>query len=141
MPPAAPIASSVAARVIHAALVTGVVLFLVIAWYVGDRQTVPADALPDRRLLYLALTLLGAGAFGAAMLVASRMVPRRQMSQEEWWRANLSRAITCWALLEAPTLFGTAIYLLTRDFRTLLATFIGLFLFLQFRPGRLADRV
>ena len=45
-----------------------------------------------------------------------------------------------WALTETPTLLGTAAYLLTHDFRTLIATFTGLLLFGNYRPSRLAER-
>ena len=46
----------------------------------------------------------------------------------------------CWALVEAPTLLGLVAYMLTRDFRTLLAPFIGLLLFANYRPRRLTER-
>ena len=44
-----------------------------------------------------------------------------------------------WALTETPTLLGTVAYLLTHDFRTLIATFTGLLLFVNYRPSRLAE--
>ena len=42
-----------------------------------------------------------------------------------------------WALVEAPALLGLVGYLVTRDFRALLATLAGLLLFGNFRPSRL----
>ena len=63
------------------------------------------------------------------------------MSQDDWWRANLGRAIVVWALVEAPDAArARSAYLLTHDFRTLLAPFIGLLLFANYRPSRLAER-
>jgi hypothetical protein len=51
----------------------------------------------------------------------------------------MGRAVWIWALVEAPTILGTAAYLLTHDFRTLLAPFTGLLLFVNYRPSRLAE--
>lgn len=141
MAPARAVPPSLTARVLHASLVTGVLFFLVIAWYIGRHSPVPAESLPTRRVLYIVLVLLSAASFGTAMALSARMLPRGQTSVDDRWRANLPRALAVWALIEAPALVGTALFLLTRDFRVLLATFIGLFLFLQYRPGRLVERV
>ena len=81
-------------------------------------------------------TLFGLAAFRVARLPA----PTADATEDAWWRANLGRTIVIWALVEAPTLLGLVAYLLTRDFRTLLAPFIGLLLFVNYRPGRLTDR-
>jgi hypothetical protein len=62
------------------------------------------------------------------------------MSQDDWWRINLGRAVFMWALIEAPAILGTVAYLLTRDFRALLATFAGLLFFATYRPSRLFER-
>jgi hypothetical protein len=141
MPPGAPVSPSISARIIHGALMLGVVMFWLVAWFVAGRTALPVDALPDRRVLYIALALVSAGLFGGAMFTANRLVPPpRGSSQDEWWRVNLGKAIVIWALAEAPALLGTVVYLLTRDFRVLLATFIGLLLFAAYRPSRLFER-
>ena len=140
MPPAAPMSPAISARIIHAALVLGVTLFLGISLYVGSNSPVPASALPDRRVLYLGLFVVSAVLFGAAMYSAARMTrPGTGTSQDEWWRANLSRAIGIWALVEAPAILGMVAYFLTHDFRTLIAPFVGLLLFVNYRPSRLAE--
>ena len=140
MPPAAPVSPAITARIIHAALVSGVVLFCAVAWYVGSSISLPVSAIPNRRALYVALVVLSAVLFGAAMYNAGRLTPAHPgVSQDEWWRSNLGRAIGVWALVEAPALFGTTAYLLTHDFRALLAPFTGLLLFVNYRPSRLAE--
>lgn len=140
MPPSAPVSPSITARIIHAALVLGVVLFYAVAWYVGSRLSMPISAVPDRRVLYLGLFLLSAVLFGAAVYNAARLTPAGPgTSQDDWWRANLGRAIGVWSLVEAPTLLGTVAYLITHDFRTLIATFIGLLFFVNYRPSRLSE--
>jgi hypothetical protein len=140
MPPAAPVSPSISARIIHAALMVGVILFYAVAWYLGSRTSMPISAVPDRRILYLGLFFISAVLFGAAVYTAGRLTrPGGGVSQDEWWRLNLGRAIGVWTLVEAPTLLGTVAYLLTHDFRTLIATFTGLLLFVNYRPSRLAE--
>ena len=141
MPPSGSVSPAISARIIHAALVLGVLLFWLVAWYLGHTEAVPAEALPDRRVLYVALALVSATLFGAAMFTAARLGPVRSgTSQDDWWRANLGKAIVIWSLVEAPSLLGLVAYTLTRDFRTLIATFIGLLFFGSYRPSRLMER-
>ena len=141
MPPAAPVSPAISARIIHAALMLGVILFYAMAWFVGTKTSLPISAVPDRRVLYVGLFLVSAIVFGAAVYTAGRLTPAAPgTSQDDWWRANLGRAIGVWGLIEAPTLLGTVAYLLTHDFRTLIATFAGLLFLVNYRPSRLAER-
>jgi hypothetical protein len=117
----------------------GMILFYGVAWYVGSRTSMPISAVPDRRVLYLGLFFVSAVLFGAAVYTAGRLTRPSGMSQDEWWHTNLARAIGIWTLVEMPTLLGTVAYLLTHDFRTLIATFTGLLLFVNYRPSRLVE--
>jgi hypothetical protein len=140
MPPEAPVSPAISAKIIHAALMLGVILFYAVAWYVGTKTSMPISAVPDRRVLYVGLFLVSATVFGAAAYSASRLTPAASgTSQDDWWRANLGRAIVVWSLIEAPTLLGTVAFLLTHDFRSLIATFAGLLFFVNYRPSRLAE--
>lgn len=140
MPAGAPVSPTINARIIHAALVLGIVMFWFIAWWLGRASTVPAYALPDRRVLYIALFLVSAALFGAAMFSASRLGHVSPgTSQDEWWRANLGKAVLIWALVEGPALLGLIAYTLTHDFRVLIATLTGLLLFGAYRPSRLIE--
>jgi hypothetical protein len=135
-----PISPAVSARIVHAALMFGVMLFFGVGWYVGSRTSMPISAVPDRPVLYVGLFFLSALLFGAAAYTAGRLTrPAPGVSQDEWWRANLTRAIGIWSLVEAPTLLGTVAYLITNDFRTLIATLTGLLLFVNYRPSRLVE--
>jgi heme A synthase len=137
----APVSAGINARIVHASLVTGVVLFWLVAWYIGRSQTQPIYSLPDRRVLYISLFLVSAVLFGAAMFTAGRLTPPvAGQSQDDWWARNLGKAIVIWALVEAPSLLGLVAYVITDDFRTLLATLTGLLLFGNYRPGRLLER-
>jgi hypothetical protein len=141
VPPSSAISPAISARIIHAALVLGVLTFWLVSWYIGHSAAVPADALPNRRVLYVALALVSATLFGGAMFTAARLGPIRPgISQDAWWSQNLGKAIVIWSLVEAPSLLGLIAYTLTRDFRTLIATFIGLLFFGSYRPSRLIER-
>jgi hypothetical protein len=140
VPPSASISPGISARIIYAALMLGVILFYAVALYVGSKASMPISAVPDRRVLYLGLFFVSAVLFGAAMYTAGRLTrPGPGTSQDDWWRANLARAVGIWTLVEAPTLLGTVAYLITHDFRTLIATLTGLLLFVNYRPSRLAE--
>lgn len=116
-------------------------MFCVVAWYLGRASPVPVYALPERRVLYVSLVVVSAILFGAAMFTAGRLGrPGPGTSQDEWWRSNLGKAVVIWALVEAPTLLGLLAYTLTLDFRVLIATLTGLFLFGTYRPSRLSVR-
>jgi hypothetical protein len=118
VPPNSQVSPAISARIIHAALVLGVLMFWLVGWYIGQSSAVPAEALPDRRMLYVALALVSATLFGGAMFTASRLGPIRSgTSQDDWWRQNLGRAIVIWSLVEAPSVLGLVAYVLTRDFR------------------------
>ena len=138
--PVVAISPSIRARIIHGALVLGIVMITVLSWAIRD-ASLPAEALPDRKVLYIALALASATLFGAAAFSVGRLPPAtRGGSVDDWWQANLGRVVVAWALVEAPTLLGVVAYTLTRDFRTLLATFIGLLLFASYHPRRLTER-
>jgi hypothetical protein len=136
----AAISPSIRARIIHGALVLGIVLFWLLAWAIRDRS-LPVDALPDRRVLYIALALVSAALFAGAAFGVGRLPPAAPgSSEDDWWQANLGRVLISWSLIETPTLLGLVAYTLTKDFRTLLAPFIGLLLFANFHPRRLIER-
>jgi hypothetical protein len=141
MPAGAPVSPAINAKIIHAAMVIGIVMFWLVAWYLGRTPAMPVYALPDRRVLYIALFLVSATLFGAAIFTAGRLGrPAPGTSQDEWWRANLGKAVVIWALVESPALLGLLAYTLTHDFRALIATLTGLLLFANYRPSRLIER-
>jgi hypothetical protein len=140
MATAGSISPSIRARIIHGALVLGILMFGAVAFIIRDRS-IPSEALPDRRVLYVALALVSATLFGAAAFMAGRLpAPLLGATEDDWWSANLGRVLVSWALVEAPTVLGLVVYMLTHDFRTLLAPFIGLLLFANYRPRRLTER-
>jgi len=139
MPPADAISPSIRARIIHGALVLGILMFGAVAFAIRDRS-IAAEALPDRRVLYVALALVSAIMFGAAAFSTGRLpAPAPGASEDDWWNANLGRVLVSWCLVEGPTVLGLVAFMLTHDFRTLLAPFIGLLLFANYHPRRLIE--
>jgi hypothetical protein len=125
------------ARIIHLALMAGIVLFVATTTFVS-RKSAPATSAPSAALIY-APFFVGASAFMAALFLRGRLLPRpADMSEDDWWLANQQRVIIVWALLEGPCLFGVASYYITGHPLPLVVTVAGLLLFLLTAPGRLA---
>jgi hypothetical protein len=122
------------ARMAHRAMLIGIVVFMGVGWRLVRARSVPATLLPHRAVLYVALALVTGTLVGAALFVGQRLVPPDEI--RDGGQANAVRLLIVWALAEAPALFGIVAYLATRDFRTLLATFIGILLFFGYVPGR-----
>ena len=122
-------------------MLVGIFTFGLVAWSQARAPSMPVYALPDRRVLYIAIFLVSAGLFGAAMFTAGRLGRAAPgTSQDQWWQVNLGKAVVIWALVEAACILGLVAYVLTRDFRVLLATLTGLMLFGTYRPSRLTER-
>src|SRR3954466_8041831 len=99
MAEATPVSPSIRARIVHGALILCVVTFWALAWAVRERS-LPAEALPDRRGLYIVLAVLSATSFGAAAFMVGRLrAPRVGATEDDWWQANLGRTIVVWALV------------------------------------------
>lgn len=127
------LAPGTAARVIHGALCTGLLVATGVTWLAA--QQMPPSELPAL-VVYLPL-VVGAGMFSAAVLLRSRLLDGGSVSSADWWRANLQRAILLWALLEGPALFGAVIYLVSRQWIPLVATGVGFLLLVLHSPALL----
>jgi hypothetical protein len=135
-----PATPSLTAVIVHAALILGIVMFGVVAHLAGTALPPLRVALPGGDALHLWLLLIGLVPFGASIALARRLpAPLPGATRDDWWRANLGRAVLIWALIEGSTLLGLVAYLLTRNTRVLLVSVVGLLLFATFRPSRLAQ--
>ena len=125
------------ARIIHLALAACVLLFLVVAWFVGPAAGAPAAGL-DTLVTVLPLGCLGL--FLGAIVLARRL-PSRSPAQtaDEWWAANLPTAIVTWAMLEGAGLLAAVTFFMTGHRAAALWAVIAVLLLLWHAPGRMAS--
>lgn len=121
------------ARIVYLSLVASVLVFTGVATVVRGIQ--PWEIPPS---LVYAPFVVGAVLFGAALACRGRLTQLGQgISEEEWWRANLPRAILVWGLLEGGALFGAVLCFSSRSYLPLAVTGCGLLLLVLTAPSRL----
>lgn len=134
--PASGQSAALTARIIHAALISGIVMFVVVATFVREPVT-PNDAIAS---LGRVIPVLAIVAFGAVVFLARRL-PRRPSTQsrEDWWGANQPGAIVIWALLESVGLLGSVTYFMSGSSYHLIWVGLSLLMFIFYSPGRLSE--
>ncbi len=134
--PASSQSAAFTARIIHMALIAGIVMFVVVASLV--RETPPSSE--STATLGRLIPILAVVAFSAAIIVARRL-PRRTSTQskDEWWRSNQPGAIVVWALVESVGLLGSVLYFLSGSYSYLIWVGLSLLMFLFYSPGRLSE--
>lgn len=125
------------ARIIHLALVLGVVV--VTAVLVAVRAALPPPATPA--VLLPVLVAVALGTIILALVLKAR-IPGRVggASDEAWWAVNLRRAIPVWALLESVALVGAVFYFIGVGPAGVVVAGGALALLVANGPGRLIDR-
>jgi len=126
-------------RLIHAALVTGVFLFGLVAHFVILPTAATSGELPAvvvRGLLGLSL-----GAMVVAFLLRRR-VPQRQTdeSADLFWATAATPAMIMWSALEAASLLGVFVYSRTGSVPAIAAAAVAVLLFILMNPGYLERR-
>jgi hypothetical protein len=134
---AAPTAKSI--RVIHAAMVTGVILFALVMHFVVrpgmvDSGDFPAVALPG----LLSLSLAGCG----LSLLLRRRVPQRgsDESADLFWTKAATPALLTWAPLDAACLVAVLTYALTGSQSAIAVAAVAVLLFAALNPAYLERR-
>jgi predicted MFS family arabinose efflux permease len=101
--------SPAAAHAIRLALLTGVLLFGAVSWYVNRSATAPridvAANAPFRIAFYA--VLLGS--------IAGVYIVRGMRARAAGFAQRINLTIVAWAIAEGAALFGGVIYLLTQD--------------------------
>ncbi|HET8762608.1 MAG TPA: hypothetical protein VFM12_04290 [Gemmatimonadales bacterium] len=121
-------------RMIHLALMSGVTLFAVVAWFAPG--AIPAAASTLRTILP-GVAILG---FLAAHLLRRRLPARHPGETDDaWWQRAMPGAIMSWALLEAACLVACVTIFLSHDWMGLVWVGLGLLMFILLSPGRLSD--
>lgn len=124
------------ARLIHAALTSGVIIFAVISLLVLRPAMAEASMPPVVLGLLLALSL-ASSAF--AVLVMRRRVPRRNTNESAdlYWTTAATHALLTWAPLEAGALLGLVAHMLTGSSAALGVAAIALVGLIAVNPARL----
>lgn len=125
-------------RIIHAALISGVVLYALVAHFVLVR-----DARPDGGLHALIPAILGVMlALCAAGLLLSRRVPQPVSgeSADSFWTKASSPALVAWTPIEAAGLLGVTTYAQTASAAAIAVAALALLVFVLLNPGYFEGR-
>jgi hypothetical protein len=126
-------------RLIHLALVTGVILFALISYFVL-RQSLgnSHEVSPNLLLILLALAVLAC----AASLLLLRRIPRRQrdVSADLFWTTAMTPALIMWWPIEMASLLSVLLYALTGSQAAIGIASIAVVLFIIQNPARLERR-
>ena len=138
-PAADPAKIATAARVIHAAITVGVVLFFAVFLILRSESSL-GEMSETRGVLRIVGYLVLAGGVLASGMLRGRIAPRfRGADLGEWWSKNMQKAVVVWATAEGGGLAAMVMGWLVGD-TTLLALGAALPLALLFtsRPNRLS---
>lgn len=127
------------ARVVHLALIGGVVTTFLVLTVIRDLSAPTSAVLPLPFVRVGALVLAGAAVTAYRVLRGLLPPVRTGEDADGWWAGNGGRAIVLWAVADGLAMVGAVSWFLTGDFLTLtVAGGIGLLLMVLASPGKLA---
>lgn len=130
------------ARILHAALFAGTVVALVALASLRTAAAAPPVAVPEGAVTLiraLVLTLAAGGTLGLRVVRRTLPHPPAPRAADEWWTANLGRAVALWAFPDGVGVTGAVAYFLTGDALVFaLAAGWALAMFVIYAPGRLS---
>ena len=94
--------AAVAARTIYAGIISSTAIVSIGAYAVRRSFGI----LPGTGPLDFVALFAGVGAILLVLVLRARLPARSGASDDDWWKANAGRAITVWALLEAPAILA-----------------------------------
>lgn len=125
---------------IHKALFTGQVLFAAVSIYlVYTKSFLPAAAELDRTLQVVALIAAAGGVYAGMTIFKKKLMQIREMNYHAKEKLTLYRGacIMQWALMEGPSIFCIACFLLTGNYAFLALVAVILFLFAATAPSKI----
>lgn len=122
-----------AARIIHTALVAGVVVILAALYALRGTVTVEGDTTIVRYISLALLILIGVVVYQLRVRIPAIGVDE---DRDAWWAANAQRVIVLWVVVEGIATLGGVIWFLTREYALIVACVVGLMLLGEFRPSR-----
>jgi hypothetical protein len=122
-------------RLIHAAMVTGVLLLAAVGHFVLRPTMANSGDLPPSMLRTFLGVALGACALS---LVLRRRVPQRSTDEsvDLYWTKAASPALLTWAPLEAASLLAIYLYARTGAQSTIAVAAVAVLLFVALNPAR-----
>ena len=133
-----PPVTSKTARLIHGALVAGVLLFAIVGHFALKPSSADSAGLTLNNRVLLGLSL---GACVLSLLLQGR-VPKRSSdeSADSFWSVAGPYAMRVWAPLEAASLLAVLDYTRTRSIAAVAVAAVALLLFLVLNPGYFEGR-
>ena len=136
--PVQPAQMSRTARIVHGAMIAGVVLFGIVAHFIMLPNNPPTGGLDNLVPLFIGLTLAGT----ALSVVFSQLVPRPSddESDDDFWRRANPRPMIAWALAEGSSLLAIVVYSLTGSMATISVAIIAIVVLGLLNPGYFEGR-
>jgi hypothetical protein len=128
-----PPVTSKTARVIHGALVAGVLLFAIVGHFALKQASADSAGLASNNRVLLGVSL---GACVLSLLLRGR-VPKRSANESAdfFWSVAGPYAMQVWAPLEAAGLLSVLVYTWTRSVSAVAVAAVALLLFVVLNPG------
>jgi len=127
-------------NLLHKALMIGQVLFAGICIYlVYTKNFLPPAQELDRTLQVIALIAVAGGIYAGMSLFKRKLIQIREMQANAKEKLALYQAacIMQWALMEGPSIFSAACFLVTGNYALLALVAAILFLFVMTAPSKL----
>jgi hypothetical protein len=126
-------------NLLHKALLMGQVLFAGVSIYlVYSGNFLPPAKELDRTLQVIALAAAAGGIYAGMLLFKKKLIQIGEMQAEVKLKLALYRAacIMQWALMEGPSVFCIACFLMTGNYAFLALVVVILFLFVMTAPSK-----
>lgn len=126
------------ARLIHGAMVIGVIIFAVVAHFLLVPKADPTGPLAAHIPLFVGLSLAGC----VVGILVSYRIPRASSgaSGQSFWTTAGPRAMICWALLEGSALLAVVVYSLTASRAEIAVAMLIIVVFALLNPGYFEKR-
>jgi O-antigen ligase len=126
------------ARIVHAAMIAGLILFGIVAHFIMLPKNPPTGGLDRLLPIFIGLSLLGC----ALSVVFSQLVPRPtdDESDDDFWRRANPRAMIAWALAEGSALLAIVVYSLTGSWAIISVAILAVVVLGLLNPGYFEGR-
>lgn len=127
-------------NLLHKALLLGQVLFAGVSIYlISSGNFLPPARELDRTLQVIALIAAAGGIYAGMLLFKKKLMQIREMHTAAKLKLALYRAacIMQWALMEGPSIFCIACFLMTGNYAFLAVVAVIIFLFAMTAPSKL----